>query len=348
MLSFAVVVKGPLLPFTRSLLTFYLNELFAARSDIGVVFSHNNASACRDTIDFLEQLSAGHPHTFAWVLAPPPPRLGYGYRNAQREAVAHGVSLAVRRWHVEFLLVQRPDSAFQRTNTLDGMAAVMRRAPPPVGGSAWGRIGICPFQTQLTDAYGAYHLDDHCMFGGSEAVSHFWSSHNPFYDRTAAVSTTLPPGGRGRACPVPGPESENGNLWVMWAASAGVAPPGTTLALLEQRAVVLNPVAWGYVSLRNHPYRFKEQTLPLSTRTFGFRTRSPLTTLQKCEAKAATYDCSALPLSENFNQTQTPAWPCSDPDVVGATKWGSLCARKANGTHAYSPSHAAAISAALS
>ena len=160
-LSNAVVIKGPLLPFTRSLLTFYLERLFLEHSgDTGVVFSHNNASACSDTIDFLEQLGAAHPRNFAWVLAPAPPKQGYGYRNTQREAVANGISLAVQRWQVNFLLVQRPDSAFQHAETLTGMTTLMHSLPPPlVGGRAWGRIGFCPFQTQLTDAYGLFHLD---------------------------------------------------------------------------------------------------------------------------------------------------------------------------------------------
>ena len=93
--------------------------------------------------------------------------------------------------------------------------------------------------------------------------------------------------------------------------------------------------------------RLKEQDLPLSTRVFGFRTRSPLTTLQRCAAKAETYDCSALPLSETYNQSATPAWPCSDPDVVGPTKWGALCTKDGSHSLSHTTAHAAAISAAL-
>ena len=95
-ITYSVIVKGPLLPFTRSLLRYYLDELFP-RSGTGIVFSHNNASTCADTVDFLESLTRAHHRTFAYVLAAPPPRQGYGYRNAQREAVANGIELALSR-----------------------------------------------------------------------------------------------------------------------------------------------------------------------------------------------------------------------------------------------------------
>ena len=333
----AIVIKGPLLPFTRLVLRYYLERLFVGRARAGVVFSHNNASACDDARRFLNALQQAHPETFAHVLAPPPPRQGIGYRNSQREAAAHGIALAARRWRdLEYIMVHRPDAAFQDDRTLTSLASVLQRSPPLLApaGPTWGRLGFCPFQTQLIDAYGKYHLDDHCVFGRVEPMARFWSLDNPLYRRELPASTELPDGARppSGGCAVPGPESENGQLWVGWAAREGVAAPSSTLALLAERAFVINPSAYEYVALRNHPARRTESLrLPLDVHLFGnFRTSSQSTPLRLCMRRAHTFDCSSLALNASFEGRELPAWPCPDPDVLvpgrgAGSKWEGLC-----------------------
>lgn len=194
-LRFAIVIKGPLLPFTRRLIHYYL-ERAIDRSTTAVVFSHNTGTcAVNETRHFLEAVHREHANHFAWELAPPPPHLGYGYRNAQREACARGASLALARWRVSYILVHRADSSLQRVAGLEDLAAVVRNFPRSdpgdsgrigvgggVGGGGFGRggglfrgrLGFLPYQTQLTDFYGRFHLDDHVVFGRAADVVHFW------------------------------------------------------------------------------------------------------------------------------------------------------------------------------
>ena len=105
----AIVIKGPISGFTRAVLSHYLHTL----TGTGVVFSHNNGtsgSACE--LPFLVQLARQYPSTFAYVLSSPPPNLGRGFRNAQREACFHGVRVAIERWAPRWVMVHRPDAAF--------------------------------------------------------------------------------------------------------------------------------------------------------------------------------------------------------------------------------------------
>ena len=126
---FALVIRGPLARFTSVAIEYYLGRLSLFQRDVGVVFSHNTRSCANTT--FLFALRDAHPHSFDWVLREPPPRLGVGFRNAQREASHHGVSLAVRRWSPEFVLVHRPDALFQEVDSLPRLAALL--AAPAAG-----------------------------------------------------------------------------------------------------------------------------------------------------------------------------------------------------------------------
>ena len=165
----AIVVKGPMLAFTRAALAHYLESMPA----VGVVFSHNNGtggSAC--SVPFLEQLSRRFPATFDYVIAEPPPRLGLGFRNAQREACYHGVRRAIERWSPRWILVHRPDGAFVQDDVwvapnvslplfggpgLNAMErlAMVGAAQPPVDGSPppslrhVRRLGTCPTQVRV-------------------------------------------------------------------------------------------------------------------------------------------------------------------------------------------------------
>ena len=82
--------------------------------------------------------------------------------------------------------------------------------------------------------------------------------------------------------------------------------------------------------LRNQPARLREQSLPLSTRVYAFRTRSPFTALRLCEETALVYNCSRVALNASLG-AKTPAWPCSDPDAStrasgsGTSKWSAEC-----------------------
>ena len=176
--EYAIVVRGPMLAFTRVALSHYLQTL----PGVGVVFSHNDGCAgSHEALHFLRELSDRHSNTFDFVLAPPPPRLGLGYRNAQREATFYGVRRAIDRWRPRWVLVHRPDSAFVLRALVDGaanqnhtvygrgrhafianLARVAEAQPPatppagPITQASRGkqrhprRLGVCPLQIPLT------------------------------------------------------------------------------------------------------------------------------------------------------------------------------------------------------
>ena len=273
----AIVIKGPISGFTRAVLSHYLHTL----AGTGVVFSHNNGtsgSACE--LPFLDQLAIQYPSTFAYVLSPPPPNLGRGFRNAQREACFHGVRVAIERWAPRWVMVHRPDAGFlqpdvfsdsrffplpeiqplhgdPRHNFMEKLAVVAAEQPP-VGGDPPAslrhvrRLGNCPFQLTVNTFYGRFTVDDHCVYGRARDVLEFWSLAPP-YRRDQHSSTELDPEVKAlpnrRACRDTGPESENGLLWVERMRQRGWAPPRSELALIRERMFVLNPIAFGYVAV---------------------------------------------------------------------------------------------------
>jgi hypothetical protein len=283
-LKYAIVIKGPLVAFTRACMGHYL----ATMPGVGVVFSHNRGcagSAAQQPT--LEELQSRYPATFGFVLAEPPLELGIGFRNVQREAVYHGVRHAIELWRPRWVLVHRPDAGFVQPrqwiwslnkggpgttvplhgepglNVMERLAAVALAQPPVVFSSRVAdgsrrqnmpplsrRLGVCPFQMHLTTFYGHYTVDDHCMFGLAHDVLAFWSLAPP-YCRECVSSSELDPDvlalPRKRLCRKPGTEQENGILWVEWMMREGWAPPNTTLKLLEQQLWVLNPLPFGYV-----------------------------------------------------------------------------------------------------
>lgn len=100
-LKYAIVVKGPLVAFTRACMGHYLTTM----PDVGVVFSHNRGcagSAAQQPT--LEELQNRYPATFGFVLAEPPLELGIGFRNVQREATYHGVRHAIELWRPRWVL----------------------------------------------------------------------------------------------------------------------------------------------------------------------------------------------------------------------------------------------------
>jgi hypothetical protein len=258
--SHAIVIKGPLLAFTRALLRFYLEGNASA-----VVFSHNTGGCMSNaTLSFLVALRHRFPAAFDFVLKPPPPRLGVGFRNAQREACYHGVQHASKPTHLTYhksplhdvlrststrlachpqsfcagvspapavarfrpthVLVHRPDSGFvvvNRANDFMLRLVQLEAAQPPISrpprdaaSAPARRLGFCGNQISLTDFYGEYHLDDHCLFGHASDVLQYWSVEAPSYRRDRPYSTSLSPSVRARRteCLVPGTESENGQL----------------------------------------------------------------------------------------------------------------------------------------
>ena len=280
-LEYAIVVKGPMVSFTRACLSHYL----ATMPSVGVVFSHNRGCAgSTPQLPFLEQLEDRYPATFGFVLADPPPELGLGFRNAQREAVYHGVRRAIGMWGPQWVLVHRPDAAFVQPdiwiwplndtvplhgasghNVMERLAAVATAQPPvamPSGFASSGgrypplltrRIGVCPFQMHLSTFYGHFSVDDHCMFGAALDVLEFWSLEPPYCrecEASSELETEVLELSNRNKCRKPGPEQENGILWVERMKSKGWTPPKTTLQLIEQQLWVMNPIAFGYVRFK--------------------------------------------------------------------------------------------------
>ena len=325
LLRYAIVVKGPLLAVTRLVLSYYLETIGPnLSSTTGVVYSHNTGACLSAEVRaHLADLEARHVN-FAAALEPPPPRSGLGYRNVQREACFRGAALALARWRVDYILVHRPDAAFQHPLALPGLAALHDAQPPPQDAPLRpeGRVGVCPFQVQLTDFYGRFHLDDHCIFGRSTAVLRYWSLNNPSYNASLPYYVPHPSPTHHSvrsACRVPGPESENGQLWVAQdEVERGAPPPRDTRTLIVERMWVIDPEPWDYACTRDRPP--DRPALPLDPRRYGFRwppnaARTPFGVLNLCPRSDGQYHCAnALDVR---NRTDAPNWGCKsnvDPD----------------------------------
>lgn len=326
--EFAVVIRGPLATFTRAAIEYLVGLQLR---DVGVVFSHNTGSCANTT--FLASLRDAHPRAFDWVLHEPPPRLGMGYRNAQREASHHGVALAVRRWSPAFVLVHRPDALFQEPDSLPRLAALLQAQPPPSDlPNGRGRLVIAAPQLVLNDFYGSYHLDDHVIFGRTADVAIYWSVDNPFYCRTCSHSTELSAAVKKRRsrCFVPGPESEFGEVWVRWEHSRSGAPlPSSTEALIAARLTVVDAASFGHVSVL-HPskHAFAKTAAPrdfplrpavrfqFKVPSPSMRRREPFGAMSVCTRTAAsTFDCTGALQRANADPTaRSTDWPCSDAD----------------------------------
>ena len=373
---FAVVIQGPLLPFTRGALQFYLSSMLPASVSPlspAVVFAHSNGTCTTaEAVAHLRTLARAHSTSFGYVLSRPPPSAGINERNVLREAAFHGTCYAMRRWKARYVLLHRADGSFGRlSSAMASLARLVERWPPLVvappsteasGRSAgaqpptlapasveWepapppevlrrGRLGFCPFQTQLTSFYGPFHLDTMCVFGKAEDVLRFSSPHNPLYQRTRAASTSFEPalaaarlaGGGRRSCHTPGGESDNGALWVGWDAQqypALLPPPLSTQALLRERAFILDPAEWSFAAIRGGKLPEGVQLRwPLDPRLFGYRSPGPEATalapysaIALCERRrgeggAGLYDCDTG-LPDVSNQTDTPSWPCPPAHV---------------------------------
>jgi len=310
--TFAVVIKGPLLRFTVNVIDYYASQLLNA-SNTAVIFSHNNGSCLTPWARMtLRELGARYSH-FAYTLQPAPASSGANFRNFQREASFYGALLAVRLFRSQYVLVQRPDSVFQSASLFPDLHALLQAQPPPSVPMPGGRVGLCPIQTQLSDVYGRFHLDDHCMFGRSEAVLNFWSVSNQYY-RAGAAAWSHTVGNKLRlGCPFPGAESDQGYIWVLDASTRlGIPPPASTAELLQQRAFVLNPEAWKHVCLRGKGGL--DQKLPVSTEHNVMTARvvsayNPYSIPRLCEKKEMVFDCSAVPAKVR-NETHSPRWAC--------------------------------------
>jgi len=347
---FAIVVRGPLGHFTSVVLSWYLDfrlGLALGQRGIGVVFSHNRGS-CANT-SFLQSLKDMHPHAFDWVLAEAPPRLGVGYRNAQREASHHGIALAVRRWQPEYLMVHRPDAVFQEADALPRLAALLATMPPRGLPPSRMRLIFGASQTVLSNFYGRFHLDDHIVFGRAADVADYWAVHNPGYCRQCSHSSQLPSSvvSFRKKCRLPGPESELGQLWVHWDHNKSRAPlPRSTAALIDERAIVINGAAFGHASML-HPLkqklasRIRLRDLPLRPIAAfqhkvpgrSLRQREPSNVMVLCSLTAAgTYDCAGVKGSPKADQ-HGEDWPCADGEAGSSVTRHGGCP-----THGMSPS----------
>ncbi|KAL1496477.1 hypothetical protein AB1Y20_016431 [Prymnesium parvum] len=359
--TFAVVIKGPLSHFTSLVLQYYLTQLWDP-STTAVAFSHNTAS-CSNNATALLALKAAHPRRFDFVLSPRPPRLGKGFRNAQREAAHHGVALALRRWRPAYVLLHRPDAAFRRAaRSPPSRGCSDRCRRDATGGRGWASAPSRRGATDLGDMHGRFHLDDHCMFGEAAEVARYWSIHNPLYRRALPNSTALPPEvyewyathPSRLLCDTPGPESENGYLWVLWDGDEAELP--STQALFDEaagRAFLFSPHAVGdYASVQlgpaGHRTRAGLMTLahfPLRAgrcpdgtsaagvplwrgcdsswnsqvpRHFGIG-RAPYLAAFLCDARAdksGAMECRVnVTRAQVLNETRKGSpWPCPDPD----------------------------------
>ena len=322
-ISYAIVIKGPLLAFTRDVVAYYLRQ----HRDAAVVFSHHNGTCGSDgaTVRLLQHMATDkHGARFAYEIGHALAVPGQGYRNAQREAWYYGIRRALALWGagggergggLRYVFLQRSDSAFQEPSMLHNLHALAAAQPPPAVPIPGGRVGLCGIQIVLSNVYGRFHLDDHCAFGTPLALLHYWNVKNPLYNRTR-ISSTGPPSNTRRHCRWPAAESEAGFLWVMQDALQRAIPvPASTRDLLHQRAWVIDPWALGHVCRRKRGDR--RLTLPLAApaqynilNEAVVNASAPLSALRLCSRAGGQFDCSALADSV-ANRTDSPRWACA-------------------------------------
>lgn len=281
----AIVIKGPLLPFTEDVIAHYATTL---PSDVAVVFSHTNGpcfTAAR--LQTLRHLARVHPN-FEWTINAAPPSDGANYRNVQRESTYYGVRFAAEALGARDVLMQRADSVFQNASRLfSDLRRVRDALPPPTVPMPGGRVGLCPTQMQLTDTYGRFHLDDHCMFGSAEALLYFWKR-------------LLRPAGRGVV------ERGDGKR-----AARLQAPGGRVRQRLNSGCAT---ASWGHVCRRKRTNQ--RLHLPVDPDKFNVLSpeivgrAAPLGVYAQCTAREFTYDCAGVG-DDVQARTDTPRWACS-------------------------------------
>ena len=311
-LKFAIVIKGPLLTFTQDVIEYYGTHL---TDSTAVIFSHTNGSCYTPrTRQKLRQLKLRY-RSFAYTINPEPSHLGLNYRNVQRESTYFGTRLAVEAFGAEYIFMQRADSVFQKTSMLSDLEALLHALPPPTVPMPGGRVGLCPMQFQLTDAYGRFHLDDHCMFGRPEALLHYWSLSNSYYaSDKPAWSAALNPR---RGCSAPSVESDNGFIWAMDDHDRrGLPLPLSTRDLIAQRGFIVNPVAWEHLCRRkrshNHlllPVNASQLSALNVLKPENVRRAAPLGVNRLCVELDQLYNCSLVDDAVG-RRTDTPKWPC--------------------------------------
>ena len=296
----AIVVKGPFAPFSIDVMQLYFNM------GLRVVFSHNDECLSNASRRVLDRWQETHHQHFTYILRKPPLHVGFNHRNAQRESIHFGVRHATQTWPVvRYVLVHRADAAFQREGFLDDIQRLyleQRKVRPQV------RVATCPFQLQFTDAYGRYHVDDHCLFGEIGAVLDYWTLDPRLYDAASPYSVVAFPR---KQCDFPASESETGTLWVRTLYGHDERRmPSSTLSLANLHILVLHPKTWGYVSRRGKSWA--RLSLPCAPRhdtmTYAkVAAAAPHSPLAMCRSVDAGYfDC----VNATASARPDPFWGC--------------------------------------
>ena len=328
--SFAIVIKGPLLRITPLFIDYYVQS---TPSDVIIVYSHHNGtcgSSGTGSLAKLRELASRHTNRFAFTLNPEFKNMGGNHRNAQREAWYYGAKMASEQFGAHHVLLQRADAVFNDIGRLlPELRAIAQ--PPPAVPMPGGRVGFCALQIRLDDSYGRFHLDDHCMFGRAAAVVHFSSVDNVYYKRDARLSWSTAPGNVRRGCSFPSAESDAGYIWVMDdAKQRGLVVPTSTRDLLAERAFIIDPWAWGYVSRRGKGDDIpgaKASALPAGASASAglpfqeprivdllppemYNVTAPNGVVRHCARRSGIFDCSGV-ADDVANRTDSPRWGCS-------------------------------------
>lgn len=284
--------------FSIDVIKFYLQARFR------VVFSHNIACTSNVSQSIIESLRKD-TDLFAFVLRSPPPNLGFNHRNAQRESIFYGVAYAIRKWAIKYVLVQRSDAVFQARNFLTDLRRVYIKHH-----ATSANLMMCPFQLQFTDFYGKFHVDDHCVFGETEAVQQFWTVDRRVYNRMRSYANLPKP--HWSRCTFPASEAETGFVWTRFMhITRGHAIPNSTLSLIKGRIIVLDPERFGYLSRRGRSAR--RLSLPcashLTTMSYSkMRVAMPYSAFTLCHSSEGIYDCRNV--ADVANQIKMPDWGC--------------------------------------